>query len=145
MHRWGKWGPVPPGAWLQFLPAPTAAAEAGQRLSPKTHILKPTIPCQEVKKLHSTNFEISFGIKINLSLQLPMASKLISPAFVGRFFFLFLFRLPRSNCIVATTTLGICFKLCNVICCIHTELCQITKIIKRFQKTFTFISSLFSL
>ena len=60
-------------------------------------------------------------------------------------FFLFLFRLPRSNCIVATTTLGICFKLCNVICCIHTELCQITKIIKRFQKTFTFISSLFSL
>ena len=53
MHRWGKWGPVPPGAWLQFLPAPTAAAaaaEAGGRLSPKTHILKPTILCQEVKK-----------------------------------------------------------------------------------------------
>ena len=77
MHRWGKWGPVPPGAWLQFLPAPAAAAaaaEAGQRLSPKTHILKPTILCQEVKKQHSTNFEISFGIKINLSLQLPMAS-----------------------------------------------------------------------
>ena len=77
MHRWGKWGPVPPGAWLQFLPAPAAAAAAagaGQRLSPKTHILKPTTLCQEVKKQHSTNFEISFGIKINLSLQLPMAS-----------------------------------------------------------------------
>ena len=35
-------------------------------------------------------------------------------------FFLFLFRLPRSNCIFATTRLGICCKLCNVFCCIHT-------------------------
>ena len=107
------------------------------------NILKPTTLCQEVKKQHSTNFEISFGIKINLSLQLPMASKLISPAFVGFSFFSFsgcrdpivLLLQPHSEFVSSSATY-----------LLHSH--RVVSNYKNYQKisqTFTFISSLFSL